>query len=131
MQIIGVVNIWIEVLLFAETPQLKTILQPFHLHCTMPENKSKGLEFICSAVKMLLDKLYKPSQKQVITNLNFGTMLQTSSVENSGCIMGRVGSGVFEVWHILENENPHILAFAAPILTILSEDPTWFKHYIK
>lgn len=57
MQIIGVVNIWIEVLLFGETPQLKNTLQPFHLHCTMPHNKARILN---SSATLLLDHKHKP-----------------------------------------------------------------------
>lgn len=39
MQIIGVVNIWIKVLLFSQTRQHKNTLQPFHLHCTITHNE--------------------------------------------------------------------------------------------
>lgn len=39
MQIIGVVNIWIKVLLFSQSRQHKNTLQPFHVHCTITHNE--------------------------------------------------------------------------------------------
>lgn len=72
MQIIGVVNIWIEVLLFGETPQLKNTLQPFHLHCTMLHNKERMLN---SSATLLLDHRHKPRlglEKDVLNRI-YGT----------------------------------------------------------
>lgn len=117
MQIIGVVNIWIGVLLLRETPRLENTPQLFHLHCTMPDNKVRTFN---SSTVLSICCCCSCSPSFYLVKLE----LHLFWSKKSWCSMGSVGCGVFEALstqqNVKMNRSQDISALSALLLIILS-----------